>query len=54
MLTFIIFLLIIFVIYNFAEYKALKYGYKKGGIRGLLRMMVAIIARLFAGLFIHN
>jgi mannose/fructose/N-acetylgalactosamine-specific phosphotransferase system component IID len=54
MLDLILFLLAIFVIYNFAEYKALKYGYKKGGIKGMLRMMVAIIVRLFTGLFIHD
>jgi hypothetical protein len=54
MLDFLLFLLAIFVIYNFAEYKALIYGYKKGGIGGLLRMMVAIIARLFSGLFIKD
>ena len=54
MLEFILFLLTIFIIYNFAEYKALKWGYKHGGIPGLLHMMVAIIFRLFAGLFIRD
>jgi hypothetical protein len=54
MMYLFIFLVILFVLYNFAEYKALKWAWKRGGLKGMLRMMVAILVRVFAGFFIRS
>lgn len=54
MQTFIIFLVACFIIYNFAEYKALRWGWNHGGLIGVFKMMVAIMVRLFFGIFIKE
>jgi hypothetical protein len=54
MIEIILFILILFIIFNFTEYKAMSWGWKHGGLGGALKMMVAIIVRLFLGLFIKQ
>ena len=54
MIDFIIFLVVLFALYNFSEYKALKWAYKRGGFKYMLRMMVAVLVRVFASFFIRS
>jgi len=54
MMYLFIFLVILFVLYNFSEYKALKWAYKRGGFKYMLRMMVAVLVRVFASFFIRS
>jgi len=54
MIETILFILILFILFNFTEYKAMMWGWKHGGFLGAMRMMVAIIVRLFLGLFIKG
>lgn len=53
MLEFLLFLLLLLVLFNFTEYKALKWAWKKGGLPYFLKMMVAVIVRFFLGIFIN-
>ena len=46
MVRLIIILVIILVLANFAEYKALIYAYKRKGIIGVIRMIFAVIVHL--------